>query len=152
MGSPNDELTGNCFVCGKLSKSRCSQCLEVFYCSVDHQRKDWKNHKPSCSPMRICSSDKIGRHYVATRNIKPGEVVLKEAPLVIGPSQSTPPVCVGCLQVKFMLKRFKFSAVCNTFPNVLEWKRNGAKPRKMTRPSSAATLMSHRCATRTFHN
>lgn len=100
MGSPNDDLTGNCFVCDKVSKSRCSQCLDVFYCSVDHQRKDWKAHKPKCSPMRVCQSDKMGRFYVATRNIKPGEIVLKEAPLVIGPSQATPPVCVGCLQVK----------------------------------------------------
>lgn len=51
--------------------------------------------------MKVCHNDKIGRYYVATRNIKQGEVVLKEAPLVIGPSQITVPVCVGCLQVIF---------------------------------------------------
>ena len=99
MGSPNDELTGKCFVCEKVSKSRCSGCSQVFYCSTDHQKRDWKVHRPKCSPMRVCQNEKFGRFYVATRNIKPGEIVLREAPLVIGPSAATPPVCVGCLQV-----------------------------------------------------
>ena len=97
MGSA--DLDTKCFVCGQTSKARCSGCASVFYCSAEHQRTDWKTHKPKCSPMRVANDDKIGRHYVATRNIKPGEVVLKEAPLVIGPSQATPPVCLGCLQV-----------------------------------------------------
>lgn len=100
MGSSNEELFGKCAVCDKVSKSRCSGCVQVFYCSVNHQRSDWQNHKPKCSPMRICHSDKLGRHYVATRNIKPGETVLREPPIVIGPSQSTAPVCVGCMQVR----------------------------------------------------
>lgn len=105
MGSANDEITGKCFVCEKESKSRCSGCVQVFYCSTEHQRKDWKTHKPKCSPMRVAHSDKLGRYYVATRNIKPGEIVLTELPLVIGPSQATPPVCVGCLQVKPRARR-----------------------------------------------
>lgn len=33
---------------------------------------------------------------MATRDIKPGESVLKEAVLIWGPSQITIPVCVGC--------------------------------------------------------
>jgi hypothetical protein len=90
---------GKCEVCDKQANSRCSGCVQAFYCSVDHQRQDWKNHKPLCNPLKICHSDKIGRHYVATRNIKPGEIVLREAPLVIGPSQVSVPVCVGCLKV-----------------------------------------------------
>jgi hypothetical protein len=94
-----EELIGKCRVCEKASKSRCSGCVQVFYCTVEHQRQDWKVHKPQCSPMKVCHNDKIGRFYVATRNIKPGEVVLREPALVIGPSQSTAPVCVGCLQV-----------------------------------------------------
>lgn len=99
MGFANEEMGGNCFVCSETAKSRCSACLQAFYCCADHQRKDWKNHKAKCSPMRVCHNEKIGRHYVATRNIKPGEIVLRELPLIIGPSQVTQPVCVGCLQV-----------------------------------------------------
>lgn len=104
MGSAIEEVTEKCAVCEKESKSRCSGCLQVWYCSTDHQRKDWKTHKANCSPIRVAQSEKLGRYYVATRNIKPGEIVLKESPLVIGPSQVTPPVCVGCLQVKYLLQ------------------------------------------------
>lgn len=99
MGTETESAAGNCFVCNKACKLRCSSCLQVFYCSAEHQKQDWKTHKVQCSPMRVCHNDKIGRHYVATRNIKPGEIVLKESPLIIGPSQVTAPVCVGCLQV-----------------------------------------------------
>lgn len=35
----------NCFVCKKLSSLKCSNCVKVFYCSVEHQRGDWKRHK-----------------------------------------------------------------------------------------------------------
>lgn len=91
---------GKCEVCDKQAKSRCSGCVQAFYCSVEHQRQDWKDHKPRCSPLKVCHNEKIGRHYVATRNIKPGEIILRESPLIIGPSQVTGPVCVGCLKVR----------------------------------------------------
>lgn len=93
---------GKCEVCDKQAKSRCSGCVQAFYCSVEHQRQDWKIHKPSCSPLKVCHNEKIGRYYVATRNIKPGEIILRESPLVIGPSQVTGPVCVGCLKVRLI--------------------------------------------------
>lgn len=40
----------------------------------------------------------------ATKKIKGGDIVLKEAPILKGPSQITGPVCVGCLEVN---KSFK---------------------------------------------
>ena len=33
---------------------------------------------------------------VASRDIKAGEVILKEAPLIAGPKQRSAPVCLGC--------------------------------------------------------
>lgn len=36
---------------------------------------------------------------IATRDIKVGEVILREQPLVAGPSQVTPPVCLGCYKL-----------------------------------------------------
>lgn len=36
------------------------------------------------------------RHMVATRDIKPGEVIFTEKPLSFGPSENTKPVCIGC--------------------------------------------------------
>ena len=38
----------------------------------------------------------ICRHVVAARNIKAGEVVMKEAPLSYGPNDITKPICLGC--------------------------------------------------------
>ena len=35
-------LVGNC------NLKFCSRCESVFYCSVECQKKDWKNHKPQC--------------------------------------------------------------------------------------------------------
>ncbi|XP_055693505.1 SET domain-containing protein SmydA-8-like [Lutzomyia longipalpis] len=89
---------GNCVICGVECEKKCASCHRVFYCSVEHQRDDWKSHKKSCPVYRICHDGTIGRFLVATRNIKFGDVVLKEAPLVVGPSQLTAPVCLGCLQ------------------------------------------------------
>lgn len=51
-----------------------------------------------CDVWQVCCDDTLGRHLVATRDIKQGEVVLREAPLLQGPSQVTGPVCLGCLQ------------------------------------------------------
>uniref|UniRef100_A0A1B0GHX9 Putative histone tail methylase n=1 Tax=Lutzomyia longipalpis TaxID=7200 RepID=A0A1B0GHX9_LUTLO len=89
---------GNCVICGVECEKKCASCHRVFYCSVEHQRDGWKSHKKSCPVYRICHDGTIGRFLVATRNIKFGDVVLKEAPLVVGPSQLTAPVCLGCLQ------------------------------------------------------
>ena len=38
----------------------------------------------------------LGNHLVANRAIKAGEMILREAPLVVGPSQMTIPVCLAC--------------------------------------------------------
>lgn len=40
-----------CKVCGKFEDAklmRCSACKEVLYCSKQHQKQDWKVHRPSC--------------------------------------------------------------------------------------------------------
>jgi hypothetical protein len=38
-----------CKVCGKLDGTmRCAKCKEVRYCSVEHQKEDWKKHKKVC--------------------------------------------------------------------------------------------------------
>ena len=38
----------------------------------------------------------MGRYIVATRDLKPGELILTESPLVIGPMAVTVPICLGC--------------------------------------------------------
>lgn len=48
--APHQEkkLTGQCAVCDKTSNQRCGRCRSIFYCSVDHQRQHWSQHKPNC--------------------------------------------------------------------------------------------------------
>lgn len=41
--------TIRCVLCEKTDKlSRCSRCKSVFYCTKEHQRRDWKRHKEFC--------------------------------------------------------------------------------------------------------
>ena len=48
-------LSSVCRVCGKDGKGskQCSRCTCVYYCSVDCQRKDWKEngHKEECKKL-----------------------------------------------------------------------------------------------------
>ncbi|CAG9564432.1 unnamed protein product [Danaus chrysippus] len=85
-----------CEVCLTPTEQKCSGCQTVHYCSRDHQKQHWKLHKLHCVPAKIKELPGIGRYLEATRNIKAGDVIMKEAPLITGPAQITPPVCLGC--------------------------------------------------------
>jgi len=43
--------SGKCPVCETESRNRCTRCKKIFYCTVDHQKQDWKNHKATCTPF-----------------------------------------------------------------------------------------------------
>ena len=42
-------MSDNCIICGTEAKLKCGGCKNVAYCGVEHQKKDWKNHKLICS-------------------------------------------------------------------------------------------------------
>lgn len=42
-------ITGPCEVCQCDASLRCGACKAIFYCCKDHQKEDWKNHKPNCT-------------------------------------------------------------------------------------------------------
>ena len=44
----DDNTTKTCNVCGKEATKFCSKCKLIYYCCVEHQRSDWKNHKKTC--------------------------------------------------------------------------------------------------------
>jgi hypothetical protein len=41
-------VSGPCTVCSGATITRCKQCKRTFYCSREHQREDWKQHKQTC--------------------------------------------------------------------------------------------------------
>ncbi|KAJ9577911.1 hypothetical protein L9F63_025224 [Diploptera punctata] len=91
------EGPGNqCAVCGSSVSVVCSQCETVAYCGPEHQKSHWLEHKTLCTPYTIQRSDTLGRYLVASRDIKAGEVILKELPLVLGPRVDSSPICIGC--------------------------------------------------------
>ena len=49
-------------------------------------------------PYDIKSSDIMGRYLVAARPLKPGDLIISELPLALGPCSDSDPVCLGCYQ------------------------------------------------------
>ncbi|XP_049950520.1 SET domain-containing protein SmydA-8 [Schistocerca serialis cubense] len=88
-----------CAQCGGEASQRCGGCQQVFYCCRDHQRAHWGTHRPLCRPFKVGQDAVVGRYLCASRDIAAGELVLREPPLVWGPSQATPAVCLGCYVV-----------------------------------------------------
>ena len=86
-----------CAYCHIQANQRCTGCHETFYCSREHQKMHWRKHKNQCCAFKICSdNEELGRYIIATRDLKPGELILAEAPTVIAPMAVTPPVCLAC--------------------------------------------------------
>ncbi|XP_068215601.1 SET domain-containing protein SmydA-8-like [Palaemon carinicauda] len=88
-----------CKVCQKPATQSCSSCHASFYCSRECQKKDWRSHKESCIPYVIDVSPVYGRYPKATRDIKPGEIVIRDSVIVVGPRSDSRPLCLGCLRV-----------------------------------------------------
>jgi hypothetical protein len=93
-----------CGVCKSLCDKFCSGCKKIYYCSVDHQKCHRKHHKKDCFPAILKTDESFGRYFVASRNIKQGEMIFKDRALVSGPSGAElffHPICLGCYrQVK----------------------------------------------------
>lgn len=79
-------------------------CKLAAYCSTEHQKNHWKDHKIDCKPFKVAHSDTAGRFLKATRDILSGSFILTESPIIVGPkwaldeSERHLPVvpCVGC--------------------------------------------------------
>lgn len=89
-------MSGACAVCQAPAQQYCAGCKATFYCSREHQKQHWKVHKNQCRPFKVVQLERLGRSMIATRDIKEGEIVLKENPLIIGPKPVSVPLCLGC--------------------------------------------------------
>jgi len=90
--------TGVCPVCQSEAALRCSACYTVFYCSPACQKEDWKSHKAHCKKPYIVEENALaGRIMVASRDLAPGDIILKEKPALIGPNMDqSQPLCLAC--------------------------------------------------------
>ncbi|XP_011500086.1 PREDICTED: protein msta, isoform A [Ceratosolen solmsi marchali] len=89
-----------CALCHIPAAHRCAGCRSIFYCGRDHQKAHWRTHAASCRPYKLMENSILGRHYVALRRIKVGEIVIKEdVPLLEAPQQDTLAVCLGCYAI-----------------------------------------------------
>lgn len=103
-----------CGICKQPALQCCSNCNLIYYCSREHQKLDWKNgHKTKCAPYKTETNEILGRHLIATRHIKAGEIIMKKNPLVIGPKIASFPTCLGCHKKLETDERFYRCAKCN---------------------------------------
>ena len=84
--------TGQCYYCHESTGLQC-QCGQ-HYCGDLHL----KIHRPGqyCLPFRVAYSDTVGRYLVASRDIKPLELVLWDTAAALGPCADSVPVCLEC--------------------------------------------------------
>lgn len=100
--------------------------MQAYYCSTDCQKKNRASHKPDCFPAELIangdlthSGDGKTTYWIATRDIKPGELIFCETPIIMGPNSngantkygfnSYIPVCLGCCKALDLTGLYKCS-------------------------------------------
>ena len=76
-----------CFVCrktvtGKKKLRKCTHCHAITYCGEVCQTEDWVRHSWNCVPVMVTEIEGKGRGLVAARDIKAGELIVMEEPLI----------------------------------------------------------------------
>ena len=88
----------DCLWCCKPCLELCPKCGLVAFCSQDHLANHYNKEDGTCLPFRIRYSPNKGRYAVAIKTIEPCQLILKDWPLVVGPSRQQLVVCVECLK------------------------------------------------------
>jgi len=56
--SEEEQVEGHvCAVCARECTARCSKCKSVYYCSPQHQRQDWREHKLVCDDLALSQAE-----------------------------------------------------------------------------------------------
>ena len=69
-------------VTGKQKLSKCSKCHAITYCGKECQVADWPRHGFNCVPVMVTEFEGKGRGVVAARDIKMGERIFLDKPLL----------------------------------------------------------------------
>ena len=70
-------------MCHRTKVQLCNGCQTTYYCSQDHQARDWETHKRSC-PGRTyyIEKDQTGdKWWVAFKDFAPGDIITEEKPI-----------------------------------------------------------------------
>ena len=87
--------TERCFVCPEGAVKTCEKCGDVSYCE-SHPRYHSNEESQNCFAYEVDSIEGVGRVIKASRDIAAGDEIFREREMVVGPSRSVPPVCLGC--------------------------------------------------------
>ena len=76
-----------CFQCNKAASGKkkllkCGGCEAITYCGVECQKEDRARHKWNCVPVMVTEIEGKGRGLVAARNIKMGELIFVDKPII----------------------------------------------------------------------
>ncbi|CAL8106663.1 unnamed protein product [Orchesella dallaii] len=74
-----------CAVCRQVANSKCQSCVGVAYCSREHQKAHWKDHRPYCVLHEVVEDSINGSYLVAKHGIKKGEAIFTEKPYLVMP-------------------------------------------------------------------
>ena len=74
-----------CFKCEKTVKKKllkCNRCHAITYCGVECQSADWDRHGWNCVPVMVTGFPGKGRGLLAAKDIKKGEVIFIDEPVI----------------------------------------------------------------------
>ena len=76
-----------CFQCNKAAPDKkkllkCGGCQAITYCSQECQVEDRPRHKWNCVPVMVTEIEGKGRGLVAARDIKMGELIFVDKPMI----------------------------------------------------------------------
>jgi len=52
FSSRHSMIKNGCIICNQPTEKRCSGCKDVSYCSTEHQKEHWRNHKQECLRLK----------------------------------------------------------------------------------------------------
>ena len=93
-----EEEAPACFLCGAelgdlSGGEECPDCQLVWTCS-DHA--NFHSADGRCFPFKVSVREGRGKCLVATRDIRPGELILRDKPILQSPYTKTKPQCLQC--------------------------------------------------------